>query len=324
MRLSDDIRRCVVFLGWQKAGPVDEAPIDPQGTAFLMHGGKELGRGGFLVTAKHIAEEMHPPFVIRVNKKGGGAGLIHIERPQDISWCYHPTDNSVDLAVAPIDAPSWIDAASYGIDDLFAPDPNWATIGAGDPVWVVGLFHFHRGEKSNLPIIHTGHIAMLPGDERIPVRGEMVSAYLVQTNAISGCSGSPVFATRTVIFTLGDQKMVGHFAGATLLGVWSSSWKVKESQIVAIKTDADDPTKIAAPLGMGIVTPAAKLVDIFRGEALMRAREKLSQHKIAARSPTHDSLLPEPPTKADNPQHREDFNRLLDAAVKGQKSDRKT
>ena len=110
VRIIEDARECVVFLGWQLPGPVDTAPIDPKGTGFLM----ALQPGSYvLVTARHVAEKLIPPFVIRMNKKGGGANLMHVERPGDMTWCIHPTDNSIDLAVAPIEIPSWADVVAY-------------------------------------------------------------------------------------------------------------------------------------------------------------------------------------------------------------------
>jgi hypothetical protein len=291
MALSENIRRCVVFLGGQGAGPIDEAPIVPKGTAFVMHGGKELGPGAFLVTAKHVAQKTDPPFVIRINKTGGGADLVHVDHTSDIRWCYHPTDKTADVAVAAIDLPSWADLSSYGTDGVLVSDlPNIAAIGARDIAFVVGLFHLHSGKRSNLPIVHTGHIAMLPGAELIPVEDTKVEGYLVQTNAISGCSGSPVFACNMLFTEWSGRKLAVYEGRASLIGVWSASWKVKRSEIVAVRTDdgdEEDEKGTLAPLGMGIVTPVSKLADILRGEELMQSRERLRMHRARDKSATH-------------------------------------
>jgi hypothetical protein len=300
LRLSEDARRSVVFLGWQKAGPIDVAPIDPKGTGFLLHGGKSLGKVTFLATARHVAEKLHPPFVVRINKKGGGAGLVHFERPEDINWCYHP-DDAVDLAVAPIDAPNWAEATALRADPIFGEDIALiSNLDAGDVAWVVGLFHLHHGRQANVPVVHTGHIAVLPGDEPVAVGGKLVSAYLVQANAISGCSGSPVWACNTTFVTQDGERLVGgHGPVAFLLGVWSSSWKVEKSQIVAVRTDEDDRQGTAAPLGMGIVIPAARLGEILKGEQMTRARKELNQKTAAANSPTRDLVDQVGPTASD-------------------------
>ena len=309
----------MVFLGWQKAGPIDVAPIDPRGTGFLLHGASSLGPGVFLATARHVAEKLHPPFVMRINKKGGGAGLVHFERPEDINWCFHP-DATVDLAVAPINVPSWADATALPADPIFGEDIALISeLDAGDIAWVVGLFHLHHGRQANVPVVHTGHIAVLPGDEFVSVDGKLVSAYLVQANAISGCSGSPVWACNTTFVRLNGKRIVGgHGPLAFLLGVWSSSWKVEKSQIVSVRTDEDDVQGTAAPLGMGIVTPAAKLGEILKGEEMMRARKELKEKTAAAKSATPDFLVEAdaPPATDANPNHQEDFTRLVGAAAK--------
>ena len=162
MRVSEDTRKIVLFLGWQEAGPVDEAPIDPIGTGFLISGDPKRCPGLFLVTARHVAEKLPPPFVMRVNKKGGGAGLIHIERPEDIHWCHHPVDETVDIAVAPVSFPSWVDMTGLRATGLFDDAPNQLKdIDAGDNAFVIGLFHLHHGEKKNIPVVFRGSVCCL-------------------------------------------------------------------------------------------------------------------------------------------------------------------
>ena len=60
MRVSEDIRKIVLFLGWQGPGPADEASIDPKGTGFLINGDPKRCPGLFLVTARHVAQRVTP------------------------------------------------------------------------------------------------------------------------------------------------------------------------------------------------------------------------------------------------------------------------
>jgi hypothetical protein len=83
------------------------------------------------------------------------------------------------------------------------------------------------------------------------------------------------------------------------LGVWSSSWNLEKSQIVAVRTDEDDRQGTAAPLGMGIVIPAARLGEILKGEQMTRARKELNQKTAAANSPTRDLVDQVGPTASD-------------------------
>jgi hypothetical protein len=326
LRLKEDVRKCVVFLGWQEAGPIDEAPIDPKGTGFFIVGLKSLP-GAYLATAGHVAKQLTPPFVIRVNKKGGGAQLIHIERPSDIEWCFHD-DPTVDLAIAPILIPSWADACAINADGMQDDLKSLDQVDAGDPVCVVGLFHLLSGKRRNIPVTHVGHIATMPKDELIPVEGTLQEGYLVQANAISGCSGSPVFTARSVKFSMGDKSIIGLHSYAPMLGVWTSSWKVKGSEIVTagLPDVVCDASGVLAPLGMGVVTPLTKLIDILWSENMKGASDRLREKAKKAESASPDMLVvrEDGEKRRPNPTHREDFNRLLGAAVEPPKSSGRT
>ena len=262
------MRSCVVFLGRQEAGPADVAPIAPTGTGFFVHGGKTFPGRAYLVTARHVAEALRPPFVVRINKKGGGAGLVPIAQPDGIDWCHHD-DSTVDLAVAPFSLPNWATARGLNAEGLLEDVQGLGKVGPGDMVYVIGLFHLLYGKRENLPVTHVGHIAMMPGDEPIPVGRIHREGYLVQANAISGCSGSPVFALRTYKVTILGHTFFGHFPEAMVLGVWSASWKVKGSEVVSVGSHDGDPDAAGqlAPLGMGFVTPLPKLVDTMQDPA---------------------------------------------------------
>jgi hypothetical protein len=294
MALSKDARSCVVFIGTQ-SGQEGSARIKPFGTAFFFQGGRHLKGGSYLVTAGHVARKLiNGPWVLRMNKRGGGARLIEVNRAEDVIWHYH-TDETVDLAVTPMAVPEWADVIPFTADHSLHPfKMKSKRIDAGDLAFVVGLFHLLHGKEENRPIVHSGHIAMLPGEERIPITGQdgktiEVEGYLVQTNAISGCSGSPVFAVRSLdvrvppsMFkdpeTQGDKPLSGEIPGSLwLLGVWQSSWKVKGSQIVAARTDSEESTGWMAPLGMGVVVPITKLFEILDMPELKATREASSR-----------------------------------------------
>jgi len=290
MALSKDVRQCVVFVGFQK-GCEGTARINPCGTAFFFQGGRHLKGGCYLVTARHVASKLAAPWVVRMNRKGGGAGVVEINRPQDVAWHYHP-DPTVDLAVAPLAVPEWADVTPVSADYSLHPfKMKSKRIDAGDLAFVVGLFHLLHGKEENRPIVHGGYIAMLPGDDRIPVTDQYgeeseVEGYLVQANAISGCSGSPVFAIRSLevevppsMFkdpkTMGNSPLNGEIPGSLwLLGIWQSSWKVKGAEIVAVRTDADVKSGMMAPLGMGVVVPVTKLFEILDTPELKNPREE--------------------------------------------------
>jgi hypothetical protein len=91
--------------------------------------------------------------------------------------------------------------------------------GAGSFTYTVGLFRLMSGEKRNLPVCHFGTIAVLPGDEKIPVKDWrdpekkrliFVEGYLVETHSLSGLSGSPVFVRPEYPMDISDFPHRGH------------------------------------------------------------------------------------------------------------------
>jgi hypothetical protein len=75
---------------------------------------------------------------------------------KDIHWAYHP-DETVDVAVTPtfglIDQNEF-DVAYYNLADLVRPSATPYRVQCGDPICIVGLFHWHSGSKRNTPIVH--------------------------------------------------------------------------------------------------------------------------------------------------------------------------
>jgi hypothetical protein len=69
---------------------------------------------------------------------------------------------------------------------------------------------------------------------------------------------------------------------------------------------------------MNTVVPCSALIDLLLKDdrVIKERREEESHHKDAPKVINESSA---PPTKADNPRGREDFNQLLDAAVSGKK-----
>ena len=104
------------------------------------------------------------------------------------------------------------------------------------------------GERRNLPVVHFGSIALLPGDERIPVRDwerpwenctRKIEGYLVESHSIQGLSGSPVFARAHVEFselptTDGDKvDVLLPSKNLGLLGVWQRAWDAPPDEVHA-------------------------------------------------------------------------------------------
>jgi hypothetical protein len=332
MRFNREARKCVVFLGWpdHEAGP---SAINCAGTGFLL-----LYQGGFyLVTARHVAEVLGDVgFCVRVNQKDGSSKLLHAER---VPWAYHP-DSSVDVAISGFGI-----SAQQGFDFLYLDgeilllkqeqeNTDWVEV--GDVCYTAGLWRLLEGKEKNLPIIHTGHIARLAGEERIPVKApnrpdgrEMVDGYLVEAQTLSGLSGSPVFIRPSLNLELdandmtnpGKQerlKLVAYRENVKLLGLWQAAWDLPSGEVLS----GERGKQVVVPVGMGIVVPASRIVEVLELPVLKEPRnaaKKQRELKNAA-EPQATGVEPSGSTE-ENPNVREDFMRLQAAAAQKQKQD---
>lgn len=287
VQLSWDYRKCVAFIGTG-----EDADFKPFGTAFFLRYEDVV----YLVTAQHVVAPLGDnPFTIRVNKKDGSGPLDVPYDPLDgqknLPW-FVSEDASVDVAI--LQAGNW---RRIGAESLFVDAEHLLTeekfreenIGIGAFCYAIGLFRLMSGKRRSLPIVHTGHIAMLPGDERIPVenwrhkldpkqdRSVDFEGYLVEMASIDGLSGSPVFA-RPAIHTPSDGWDQGRpsrdiliaESQLYLIGLWRSAWGGDPDQI--LEADRGDHK---VPVGVGCVEPASKILDLLNSPPVASARAEL-------------------------------------------------
>ncbi len=231
-----------------------------------------------LVTAKHVEEGLgNDPYYIRFNRIGGGGGLLPIDlgmAGDDLfKWFAHPIP-SVDLAVLPFP----VDVAAQGVEAVALKSTASVKLerpmteaGCGDMCHVIGLFAARAGEARNIAVVHTGHIAaMVDSKELIPTMDQgritKLEGYLVEISNLSGLSGALVFVRGGVELNvpLGDNNqtaIVAHKPELRLLGVWAGSWDKPIS-----------PANARAPVGIGIVTPAHRLLELLDSDPVAENR----------------------------------------------------
>jgi hypothetical protein len=330
VRINEDARKCVVFFGV----PSPNAKPDSDGerwhyggTGFLVTHTEGPLHFQYLVTCAHAAKELEnwsdTGFVIRANLKDGKSHPITIDHAK---WFYHP-DTTVDVAVSPI-----------GFDDKIY-DVQWVnTLGfkrqtplgvmCGDIISIVGLFRLRVGTKKNIPIVHTGTIASLSDpSEKIPIeRGENfieTEAYLVEAQSLEGLSGSPVFIHQTVGLVFPNSKLPGGtyptgFGPAHVLGMYIGAWDAEPGKILSKDRGIDG--KYRVPVGVGLVVPSEKIIEVIENhpELKMQREEELKRFQ-KSKAAKADSSFPAREKEAGNPNHKEDFTALLDAAARKQK-----
>ncbi len=244
MRLSDDARKCVAYLGFYEG-----SVFQPLGTGFFLTYGNPSTT--YLVTAAHVAKDLSTDhFVIRLNDSSGDGGEEEIN---DCEWQTHQ-DETVDIAVLEYRPPSWADYVPWP-GHAIATEVKLHTknLGAGDLAYVVGVYRLLHGKSRNMPIVHTGHIALMPGNEPIPTHdwnaadpknAELihVNGYLIEVSTLPAISGAPVFARRSIQVGIGgdpsaDQEHADAikswvYGTVWLLGVWHGAWMGDPSDLL--------------------------------------------------------------------------------------------
>ena len=328
MRIEDVVRETVVFLGFEDNSP-QSGGIRCLGTGFLLG----YKNAGYLITAKHVAKVFgENPFLIRLNKTDGTSQNVPAD---EVIWHYHPDDN-IDIAAIPFEVPNPINNRMFDVtyisEHMILTDEirKQFFIGIGDQCYTVGLFRFLAGQKRNLPIVHTGNIALLPEDEKIPVKDwdglneenvRYVEGYLVESQSIAGLSGSPVFVRYTIDvgFFTSDKKTLRARVPSFqlfLIGIWQGAWEAPPTEIYG-------RDNVNVPVGVGIVIPASRITEVLELPILVEKRrtQKPRHIEYVASLEVNKGLFPiaestRYPLDQENPQHKEDFNSLLTAAVK--------
>jgi hypothetical protein len=274
MRIPEEVRRMVAFIGVPERSPNGLETLKFRGTAFFVRLPPETEgvTGGWyhMVTAKHVAEAVQgQDFVIRVNTKDGGSALISA---RDTHWYFHPDDPCVDVAVCDLyldDDVDYIDLPS----DMFLTNETieGKDIGAGDEVVITGLLYRREGNKKNLPIVRTGNIALIAdSDELIPTEMGNIEAHLVEVRSTGGLSGSPAFVVKCFPFAQTSWEIY-------FLGIVHGHWSLPTTEANIIEEDRsqpDNPDKGKINTGIAVVTPAQKVLEVLYHPELVEMRQK--------------------------------------------------
>jgi hypothetical protein len=301
MRIPDDIRKCVVFLGYRNAA----GDFKFAGTAFFLGRVTEDKILGFryLVTARHVIDSIRSKglqqVMLRTNRQDGTSEWFSTNAD---AWLGHPDGPSSDVSVMllPNTFP-WeqLDHRWYPIDGSATPDViAKLSIGAGEEVFTIGLFHQHIGKRKNIPIVRVGNIAAMP-EEPIPTSIGPIDAFLVESRSISGLSGSPVFTHLGPSRTVGGQVLVSPIPEGTfyLLGQVFGHFDERDDPDALVEDAAGGTKKIN--VGIAIVVPVMKILETLRQPRIANQEAKAEQKRREEKGPTPDSLGDADFTKAD-------------------------
>ena len=305
--------------------------------------GKDAGGTGFLVSvpSKGWPDQYHHVYgvtnwhnacrdgcsVIRLNTKEGAHDIFDYG-PE--LWQFIPGDHDVavvPLRVRDIHRVKYLDPGFLITDDQIK---EWE-IGPGDDVFMAGRFVDYDGVQTNKPAVRFGHISMSGAPVR-QANGCTAESFVLDMHSRTGFSGSPVFVYRTLgseFLNIQGKILTGISHTMSLLGIhWGQFpelWELKDEQrkeeIASDSALITEGKYVKGLSGMTCVSPATAIkraLDMPKLRALREAteREWVKQLGQPSAAPIVESA---PPTTDGNPQHREDFSRLLDAAAKGRK-----
>ena len=276
MRVPDEVRQCVVFLGQSQVDADGNEGLYLRGTAFFVHVPSEsLENWGYtyLVTARHVAERLvGGEFFIRVNDTSGGSELVW---SGGVRWWTHPFDPIVDVAAFPWSPPrehveyKTVPSRMFVNDEIIA-DNN---IGIGDEVFMTGLFAHMTGSRRNLPILRMGNIAMMP-PEPVPTREGLMDAYLIEARSLGGVSGSPAFVRQTAPVGIGSFHLLG-----LMHGHWDIPVEAKNDHL-----SGGSDLLGSVNMGIAIVVPAAKILQVLNHTGLVAMRTASDAEEAARRA----------------------------------------
>ena len=134
-------------------------------------------------------------------------------------------------------------------------------------------------------------------DERIPIKyndsTKHVNAYLVEAQTLEGLSGAPVFVDRTTRVKLSSGEIIKASAWTSLLGIWQAAWDAPPTEILG----AGRPSGTRVPVGMGLVVPAYRIIEVLEKQELKDMRNKIYDEIELQGAAVSDSA---PPTTDDN------------------------
>jgi hypothetical protein len=265
LRIPDTFLKCPLFIAELLYSDTEGDEYDLQGTGFWVAypSGFNSASYLYLVTAKHVIDDLKGRKVVAlVNRRDGGIEVLSV--PEEF-WYFHPSDDTVDVAVQPATIHPHLDFIAVGTERFLSSElRSRHNIGIGDDTFTVGLFTYHAGTQRNMPIVRYGNIAMMP-DEPIQVEGGFSEVYLVEARSIGGLSGSPVLVRKTVTVAITsqhkDDKKLDGLGQLFLLGMMRGHWDIKESEMN--KPSFVHDRQRGVNLGIGMVTPASKILEVI-------------------------------------------------------------
>lgn len=234
----------------------------------------------YAVTNAHVVAQGNP--VVRLNTTEGRHEALDLP---DEAWIRHPDGD--DVCIAPLGLDPSLHFRLIGLDQFMRrpsePDgrQDWDKMQVGQEVLLVGRFVNHEGRQRNLPTARFGHISALPIEPIRTEQGILQESFLADVRSLSGYSGSPVFAYRSLPSK--DLQTEEQAIGS----LWTRGLELRFLGVdcghlptLAKVRDADRHTWTEPPLwaeqnsGMAVVVPAWRVRQLFEMEEVVEMRRE--------------------------------------------------
>ncbi len=250
------------------------------GTAFYCSKPPAAGNNPnsvYLITARHVIDGIRRLGInevcLRINFANGTAQWLSI--PIN-AWFTHPTEQNVDIAMAPF-------PIAEGFDHMMIPATDFPTadvqkrfggIGVGDEVIIIGLFRHHHGQTRNIPIIRVGNIAAMDEEPVVTKDFGPIPAFLIEARSIGGLSGSPVFVNLGTTVLIDGKLQLFKGPVHILLGIVHGHYDVSANKV----DDAQERDLSTAQVNMGIaiVTPHYKITEVLNHPSFLTVETAIS------------------------------------------------
>jgi|CXWL01.1.fsa_nt_gi hypothetical protein len=251
--------------------------------------------------------------VIRLNTKDGDTDILEFQ-PED--WITD-INNCGDLAIAPIS----LDFNKHSVapipTDLIFNKSNLTKlkIGIGDDVFMIGRFVDKDSTTRNSPTARFGHISSTPIPVMQPTK-QCGDSYFLDMHSRSGYSGSPVYLYRTPGTNLSDTLELMTPSKNTILLLLGVHFGQFPEQL-AISGRVGET--VIGMSGMTLAVPSWNILELLNKDTLVKKRnaEDIKWKKIIEDEGRPRAPVAEVSIKDMTSTHQEDFNNLLNAAVRG-------
>jgi hypothetical protein len=319
-KIPDAALRAVVYLYKSREDAETGKPFG--GTGFLV--GVQTGisdiRAIYAVTNYHVAVSGGAS-VVRVSKIDGGVDVFDLDPSE---WIFKP--GGYDVAITPLALDDKIHEATILSAEnmlLKEADVDRLELGPGDDVFMMGRFVDHDGVATNSPAARFGNISIMLQRIEQPT-GSGAPSFVIDLHSRTGFSGSPVFVYRNAAMDLrfGDIRERFDYYFLKLLGIhWGQfpeRWQIESANAKGVEgvPISGDAQYVRGMSGMTMVVPAWAILELLDMPKVKQRRTQEAHREFAARK---DKPIPETAIQAEskdaNPDHKEDFMRLLNVAA---------